>query len=198
METKKIIALPFFMLFVLMQLNAQRIIEDRTGNVRSQGNIAGGYLFGTKQPMGYVTGDIDLFIDKQVSVTGSIWLSIPVNNNKTGVKANHAVFWGFNYHPLKTGRWDPFIGLTPGLGIAQTAYMEGDEVKKTAFCPVPYIGVQTGFNYYVGSFFNFFTKVEGVSGQMFGGKPGHTRLDELKLTAGLGWNFSLWKPKHKA
>jgi len=115
-------------------LPAQKIWEERKGCVRSQGNLAPGYLFSQKIASAYINGDMDLFFDNRVSFTGSAWYSFALNRkNETGIKANHAIFWGLNYHFLKPSRWDPYIGLTPGVGIVQAAYRDNDEIKRTKY-----------------------------------------------------------------
>ncbi|MBP6732682.1 MAG: hypothetical protein KA149_11520 [Chitinophagales bacterium] len=182
--------------FTFFNTQAQKIWEQRKGCVRAQGNLAPGYLFGQKVASGYVNGDMDLFFDNRVSFTGSAWGSFALNRkNETGIKANHAVFGGLNYHFLKPGRFDPYIGFTPGLGIVQVAYREGETIKRTPYAAVPLVSGVAGFNYYVGWIFHVFVKVQGVTGQVFSTLPAPVRLDELKIMAGLGWNLRLWKPK---
>src|SRR4051812_869033 len=136
-------ALPLSILFIFLLLlvadaHSQKIWETRKGCVRTQGNLAGGYLFKQKQPSAYVNGDIDLFLDDRVAFAGSLWCSFALNRkNETGIKANHAVFGGINYHFLKPKRWDPFIGFTPGLGLVQVAYRQADELKRTPYAAAP-------------------------------------------------------------
>lgn len=181
-----------------LHLPAQKIWEERKGCVRMQGNLAPGYLFSQKVASAYLNGDMDLFFDNRVSFTGSGCYSFALNRkNETGLKANHALFGGLNYHFLKPKRWDPYIGLTPGMGIVQVAYKEGDEVKRAPYSVAPLISASVGCNYYVGWIFHIFVKVQAVTGQAFSEGAPPVRLDELKFMAGLGWNLRLWKPKHK-
>lgn len=195
MESKKT-CLAILCSLALLQAPAQKIWEERKGCIRAQGNLAGGYLFAPKQVSGYLTGDVDVFVDSRVSVTGQAWYSFALsNNNKPGIKANHAVFFGANYHPVKTGRWDPYIGFTPGVGIVQATYRNGEALAKTSYAPVPLISAQIGCNFYVGWLMHFFAKVQGVSGQFFKDTPTTYRLEEIKISAGLGWNIRAWKPK---
>ena len=179
-------------------LPAQKIWEERKGCIRSQGNLAPGILFNQKIAAGYLNGDMDLFFDNRVSFTGSAWYSFAMNRkNETGIKANHAVFGGLNYHFLKPSRWDPYIGLTPGVGLVQVAYKDGDNIKSTPYSLAPLVSASVGCNYYIGWIFHVFVKVQAVTGQVFGTLPAPQRLDELKIMAGLGWNLRMWKPKHK-
>jgi hypothetical protein len=196
METKSLIAAIAASLFLASTTTAQPIVQQRKGNFRAQGNIAGAYLFQQKIFMPYLTGDMDLFFDNHVALAGSVWVSLPISKIKSGLKQNHAVFGGINYHPLKKGRWDPYICLTPGIGLVQAEETNGELVTRTHLSPVPLLSASVGCNYYIGSIFNFFVKAQGVSGQFFKLEHRAIRLDDLRLTAGLGFNFQLWKPKN--
>ncbi len=198
LRVKYILQVFIFMCLSSQNVLAQKIWETRKGCIRTQGNFSGGYLFGQKAASAYLNGDIDVFVDDRVGVTGSAFYSFALNrNNQTGLKANHAVFFGINYHFLKPQRFDPFIGFTPGMGLVQAAYKDGDVLKRTPYAAVPLLSATIGFNYYVGSIFNFFAKVQGVTGHVVSTMPSAMRLDELKFMAGLGWNLRMWKPKVK-
>lgn len=203
MEPQKKIIGSLLLLSIAVSLQAQdtsklKIWEERKGCFRAQGNLTASYLFQQKQVGAYVTGDCDLFFDNRVSFNGQVWVSFATTRkNEPGVRANHAVFWGINFHPIKKGRFDPYIGLTNGIGAARVNYREGGELKNSPFAPVGLLSAQAGMNYYVGWIFHFFVKVQGVSGMFFSGVPNTVRLEEIKVTAGLGWNFRLWKPRHR-
>lgn len=198
METQKIKSI-FAVVFVLLalQAGAQKIWEERTGCLSAQGNLAPGYLFAQKSVSAYVDGDIQVFINNKVAITGAAWVSFATNDKShAGLRANHAIFWGAEYHFLKPSRIDPFISFTPGLGLVRASYLNAEDVKLTPFAIVPLMGLSIGCNYYVGSVFHFFVKVQGVAGQVFSSLPAPARLDEIKFMAGLGFNLRAWKPKH--
>lgn len=183
---------------LVTKVQAQKIWEQRKGCIRAQGNLAPGYLFSQKSASAYVAGDMDLFFDNRVSFTGSAFYSFALTRrSETGLRANHAIFAGLHYHFLKPGRFDPYIGLTPGVGIVQAAYKENEVLKRSRITAAPLISADIGFNYYIGSVFHVFVKVQGVTGQMLGNIPAPQRLDELKCMAGLGWNIRAWKPSKK-
>ena len=175
--------------------SAQPIVERREGNVRAQGNLAGGYLFSQKAFSAYLAGDMDLFIDDNVSLTGEAWYGFKTHDKPTGLLRNHAVYWGFNYHPLKKGRWDPYVGLSPGMALVQAGYHDGEGIARKTFGAAPLASGVIGCNYYVGSVFHFFVKARAVAGRFRGSSPEFTNLNEMKLSAGLGWNARLWKKK---
>ncbi|MFN8315672.1 MAG: hypothetical protein U0T32_04385 [Chitinophagales bacterium] len=176
---------------VLTQVNAQRVWETRKGIFRSQGNLGGGYMIKQKTVSAYCNGEMELFFDDRFAYTGAVCFSfLTLKKNQTGVKANHAVFAGANYHFLKPQRFDPYIGLTPGAGLVQARYKEGEELKNTPYTVVPLLSVQVGCNFYVASFMHFFLKVQGVTGQMFKYLSTPQRLDEIKFMGGLGCGTS--------
>ena len=208
MEKRRIGTILLVLLAIIMQLQPCRaqevkktklkIWEVRKGCIRTQGNLAPGYLFSQKDVTAYVNGDVDYFVDDRTSVFGSLWASFNMGNNPKGLYANHALFFGINYHFLRPMRIDPYIGFTPGIGLARAGYVDSlGGLHKTPFTPVPLIGVSAGFNYYVGSIFHFFVKAQFTAGQIFSNLPVEKRVDELKITAGLGYNIRLWTPKKR-
>ena len=175
-----------------------KIWEVRKGCVRGEGNLAPGYLFYQKDVTAYVNGESEYFVDDRTSVVGSLWISFNMGNNPKGLYANHSMFGGINYHFLRPMRIDPYVGLTPGFGLVRAGYADAiGDLSKTDFTPVPLIAVAAGFNYYIGSIFHFFVKAQYTTGQIFSSLPVEKHLDELKVTAGLGWNIRLWTPRKR-
>jgi hypothetical protein len=186
METKKIILLTALS-FNIIHVTAQPVVESRKGNIRAQGNLAVGYLFAKKQPSAYLTGDVDIFIHNNISVTGETWYNFKLKENLTGLQKNHSTFWGFNYHFLSKGRFDPYI---------KTGYINNEGIiSQSAYGAAPLISGVVGCNYYVGSVFHFFVKARLLTGIYHSNIIAPQRLDEMKFSAGLGWNFRVWKPK---
>ena len=186
---------------LFISANAQKkekmpIWEVRKGCLSFQGNLAPGYLFFQKDVTAYVNGDVECFVDDRTAVFGSLWASFNMGNDPKGLFANHALFTGINYHFLKPQRIDPYIGLTPGIGLVRAGYSDSlGNLHKTDFTPIPLIAVAAGFNYYIGSVFHLFVKAQFTAGQIFSSLPVEKHVDELKITAGLGYNFRAWRPK---
>lgn len=196
METQKLILVPLLLASFCGFAQRMPITEARTGFIRAQGNLAGGYLFGQKTFGAYLTGDADVYLHEKVSVTGEIWYSFATGD--AALRQNHAVFGGLNYHPVAHSRWDPFVGFSPGMGLAQIHYETEGNRQNSPLTPVPLVGLVTGCNWYVGSIFHLFVKVRWTNGQVMGSAPFRTPLHELKITGGLGWNLRAWKPRQKA
>jgi hypothetical protein len=208
METKKInnqhhisglIICITFILFFTHNCHAQYIWDERKGCIAAQGNLAPGYLIETKQVSAYVDGDMQLFLSDRFAYEGAIWYSFATTHpGQAGIKANDALFAGGEYHFLKPGRCDPFGSLTPGVGLVQVAYNNGEGgIATTPYCAVPLVSASIGCNYYVGWIFHFFVKVQGVAGQTFSNMPVPQRIDEVKFTFGFGLNSRVWKPRKR-
>ena len=191
------LALLLMLAIVCATIQAQKIWEARTGCAIAQGDLAPGYLFAQKTVTAYLDGDAALFFDNHFAAEGAVWASFATAAaGPAGVRVNDALFWGAEYHPLKPNRWDPFVSFTPGVGLVRVAYI-GDEgiVTRTPYTAVPLGSASIGCNYYVGSIFHFFLKLQGVVGQVSSTLPHTQRLDELKFVGGLVFNLRLWKPK---
>lgn len=196
MKTIKPISIIALVAFAV-QLHAQKIWDERRGTIRAQGNLAPGYLFAQKQVTAYYNGDVSLFLDDRFAYTGALWLSFSTTHkNDPGIKVNHAIFSGGEYHFLKPSHWDPYVCLEPGVALVRAAYRNDEgTVIKAPYTVAPLISAGVGCNYYVGWLFHFFVRVQGVAGQVFSNMPTSQRLDEMKFMFGLGYNFRMWKPK---
>lgn len=193
---KTILITALLFIALLTDAGAQRIWETRKGTIRAQGNLGPGIMFAQKSVSAYLNGEMEVFFEDRFAYTGAVCVSfVTIPKDREGIRANHAVFAGANYHFLKPSRWDPYVGLTPGVALVRAAYKSGDVLKLTPFSLAPVVGAQFGCNYYVLSFMHFFVKAQVVAGQMFSTLPAPKRIDELKIMAGLGWNLRLWKPK---
>lgn len=177
-------------------IHAQTEKFDRTGIIRAQANISGGYLFQQREFGAYVSGDIDVYVAPKVSVTGEGWYGINIHTGEKGIQGNHALFSGINYHFIRHKHWDPYIGFSPGAGFVVMGYDDSlSTLRQSRVMAAPLVSVTAGCNWYVGTVFHFFVKLRFVSGQVMGDPPTPTRLEELKLSAGLGWNIRAWNRK---
>lgn len=197
MEIKKVILITVFLISTLVS-QSQSVKFDRTGIIRAQANLASGYLFAQKEFGAYVCGDIDVYVSPRVSVTGEGWYGFNFHSNDAGLRDNHSLFFGLNYHFIDHEKWDPYIGLSPGAGFVTTGYNDSLSVlRQSRLMGAPLVSLTAGCNWYVGSIFHFFLKIRFVTGQVMGDPPTPTRLEELKISGGLGWNLKCWNKKKK-
>jgi len=169
---------------------AQQLPFDRTGTLRTQANLAGGYLFAQKEYTAYISADLNYYVSPRVSVTGEGWYSFTTSGEETGLQKNHSLFGGLSYHILRNEHWDPYVGFSPGAAFVSSGYDDQGTIRETNITAAPLISITAGCNWYVGSIFHFYFKLRFVSGQMTGEVPAPVRLEELKITGGLGWNIN--------
>jgi len=166
------------------------IWESRRGFVRTQANLAPGLMQNQSRVNAYIAGDMDIFLDDQFSFAGSAWYSFStIRNGQTGVTMNHSIFWGGSYHWLDAGRFDPYLTLQPGFGVARANYLNRGELATSAVEVVPLVSVSIGCNYYVGSMFHFLFRLQAVSGHLSSDMPQPMSLNELRCSVGLGYNL---------
>jgi hypothetical protein len=191
MEKKKIIGA--IMVFVICTGNmlAQKDSVPKTGMLRAQANISGGYLFSQKKYAPYISANIDYYINNNFSITSEAWVSFDIiNMENIGLRKNYSLFLGLNYHPVKFSRWDPYIGFSAGGGIHTVNYFQDTLIRESPIQFTPLVGVTAGCNYYIGSVFHFFVQAKFVAGGSNSSQYGRTYLEEIKFSGGLGWNFT--------
>jgi hypothetical protein len=186
MESKKVMILVLG-IGCALTLSAQPITEVRKGHLRSQANLSWGYMPVQKQSAAYISGDWDAFITNYLSLYGEGWFNIPTHSGK-GLRSNHSLISGMNYHFVKSGKWDPFVGGGPGMNIYTIRYgiIEGGWTNSTRAAPV--VSAVLGCNFYAGSIFNFFVKMRGMAGMGNHRAVGTVPLHEIRISAGMGWN----------
>lgn len=195
MEAKKIIAAAIFIICISAGINGQKDTVFKTGMLRAQANISGGYLFQQKTYAPYISANADYYINENFSITSEAWCSFDIiGMDKTGLRKNFSLFLGMNYHPVKWSRWDPYIGFSAGAGIHTVNYYKDTIITESPVQFSPLVGVTAGLNYWVGSIFHFFVQCKFVAGGANSSQYGRTYLEELKFSGGLGWNL---KPRKK-
>ncbi len=196
-KAKKIISAAII-LIICTSAMAQKDSVPKTGMLRAQANISGGYLFSQKKYAPYISGNLDYYINENFSITGESWFSfdiIPIT--QLGLRKNFSTFLGLNYHPVRYSRWDPYIGFAAGAGLTTVNYFQDTLIRESAVQFTPLVGVTAGVNYYVGSIFHFFLQCKFVAGGTNSSVYGRTYLEELKISGGLGWNFTPRKKKKR-
>jgi len=161
--------------------------------LRTQGNLSVGYMVKQKTVPAYIGGDFDYFIDERVSWYGEGSFFVTGTSDEVGykIKHNHAILSGVNIHLTANKRFDPYIGINPGIMISQfgsTNIIIGPQYTKVGVSPV--FSAAVGINYYVGSIFNFFVRARYIQGQFFANSMERIPLSEFRFSAGLGWNWS--------
>lgn len=173
--------------------------------LRTQGNLSLGYMVKQKIVPAYVGGDFDFYFDERISLYGEGSFFITQTAEPVGykIKHNHAILSGMNIHLVQGKRFDPYIGINPGIMISQfgpvsdvnIALYNPPYTQNTRVGVSPVFSAAAGFNYFVGSIFNFFVRVRYIHGQYFGNSMERIPLSEFRFSAGLGWNWNFFQKK---
>lgn len=171
----------------------------RKGLLRAQATISPGWTVGRTETNIFLHGDLEGYISRSVSVKGDIAYYLGTQG-ATWLKHNHSLFFGANYH-FPVGRFDPYIGLQPGVSIiqvrntvidnAEQTYTSRESVLKAA----PAVAVSTGFNFYVWKYIHFLGRVTYVHANHPTQWGTNHALHDIRVAFGLGWNVNLVKAK---
>lgn len=168
------------------------------GLLRAQGNISSGAMFQSPGTHIYIHGDLEYYVETDISIRGESYYFLSTYNAEPVFKMNHSNFAGVMYHFPTKGKFDPYVGIQPGISLSQLAkpvflntFTEQQppysaSVYKPNFSPL--FSASAGFNYYAYKFFNLFIHVKYVTGRHLSGVRPES-LSEIKLTFGLGWNI---------
>jgi hypothetical protein len=139
-------------------------------------------LNNSDQPF-YFHGNLEGYTSEKISLAGDGYFYLGELNEQGAFRFHNSLFAGFNWHPLKDGSSDLFLGIQPGITFTTLSSEPND--SKTAINPV--VSFNVGYNYFVNDYFNFFVLGKTILGQ-------HTTyavrsLNEFRLSAGLGFSI---------
>ena len=156
---------------------------NRDGLLKGTLTISPGFMLDSKSQPFYFHGLIEYYADEKLSVTGEGSFYLGDLNENEIFKYNNSIFAGFNYHPLKNGASDLFIGFPPGISFTMLA--EQNKVQRMGINPIA--SLNTGYNYFINEYFHFF-----LLGKTILGKHSNYRiqsLSEFRFSAGLGFSI---------
>jgi len=190
-----------FILCLPVMANAQELDKRYVdkGILRTQGNIALGSPVGSGGTNIYLGGELEYYVDPDVSIRGEIFYFLGDFGTNTTFNHNHSGFLGALYHIKTNGHFDPYLGIAPGYAISQLkkqdlifiAPYEG-QISTYPVTVNPLLSFDAGFNYYANRFFNLFIHVKYVMGKHYSDiEP--VSLNEVKMTFGLGYH--IWATK---
>lgn len=200
MDKKKIIAALALMILSVAAFGQDKEKEPFVKQylLRTQGNLSFGYLTKLKLVPIYVAGDFDFYLDERVSLFGEGAFFLATNEDTKFIKHNHTLLGGMNYHLTKNNRFDPYIGFNPGVIIGQYRVEDPANIgtfRETKVGVIPVFSPCIGFNYHIGSIFNFFVRARYIQAQFFGTSPTRVPVSELRISAGLGWTWNFFQKK---
>ncbi len=148
----------------------------------------------------YAHATAEYYWDERFSTRADIYYLINKNSDPGGIKHNHGFQIGASCHLLKGSNIDPFIGLRAGMNLTQVQPMPLSDGITTALSfgiPAhidPTWAPVVGINFYGQRIFHFFIEGAWMQGIYRPNVGPQFSLEEFRVSAGLGFNFSLYKP----
>jgi hypothetical protein len=147
----------------------------------------------------YLHGTAEYYWDERFSTRGDIYFLLNKNSNPGGVKYNHGFQVGFSCHLIKGSNIDPFVGVRGGLNLTQITPLGMTDGIDTALVSPPMKLDPTwapviGINFYGARIFHFFIEGAWMQGTYRPNVGPQLSLEEFRISAGLGFNFSFFKP----
>lgn len=147
-------------------------------------------MFADKNSYFYLHGNLEGFLEDNVSLSGEGYLSL---GNTSSVKSkfdyNHSLFCGINWHFTRKNN-DLYIGIQPGLSFTKLSSVENN-LATTSNGVNPLFSTVVGYNFYLNKFFHFFLQSRLVIGKH--GYDMSKNLSELRFSAGLGFHINAIK-----
>ena len=185
--------LAFFLSICLFSLGQETTESTiRPGLLRAQGTISFGSFSDLDQGGLYLHGNLEYYVNPNLSARGDIYYYLKPNNESV-LEVNHQLFSGAAYHFSTHSNFDPYIGLQPGLAVAQvsnTILIAGN--KNPLPTASPLISGIFGFNYFAGKWFHLFADARYVFGD-HQSNIGTLSLNEFRFSFGLGFNIQTKK-----
>ena len=163
------------------------------GLVSGSASIAPGFMRNAPLTNTYLTGDLNYFLEDRISLCGSGAWFVGGQEQGTILKQNSRLSFGPVYHWTKGGL-DVGLGLMPGVSLTQLDPMYGGaEATATPLKVLPNVSLTGGVTYYVWKYMHFFANARYAHAQYAAAPTGALSLDELVVSAGLGWQLRLRK-----
>ncbi len=146
----------------------------------------------------YIHGTAEYYWRDHFSTRADLFYFVNKNNVDGGLKHNHSVQVGASYHFNKKMTIDPFIGVTTGLSVEQiypVTMSRGDGVTWLYPAPAhidPIWAPRVGVNFFGQHIFHFFVEAEYLMGSYRPPVGPTLSLNEIRVSAGLGFNFVLF------
>jgi hypothetical protein len=157
------------------------------GLLKATATISPGFMLNHPITNIYVSGELEYFLEKRISVRGDgLWYRDSQENIPL-LKQNSLVYFGALYHFSKN-KHDLFLGLQPGFSITQPNLVDTLGIAY----PIrinPSISIIAGYTFYVWDYCNFFINARYHNTKNINMSFGALNLDEIILSAGLGFQL---------
>ena len=160
----------------------------RQGTLKASATIAPSIMLNRNIQNIYINGFLAYQLDEKLSLRGEAFYYIDGAAGAAsdmGYSGAMHTYFGVFYHGRK-GNWDNYVGFQPGLSVAQVPLKSGATAS-------PSFAAKIGTSYYVWKYFHFFAELTYWNSSVRGIPGGSMRMDELVLSAGLGFHINTRK-----
>lgn len=178
--------------------HAQETERDLHGMLLAQPTIAPSFSTDYGLMNSYFHATLEYFPESRLSLRTDGQYFLSTQGNEQPFQFSHKMFLGIAYHHVvKDASF--YAVFQPGAAYSkQNPYTYRDSLVASPPLRVsPLIGVTIGANYYFWKIFNLFAAVNYNYGQYIPEYGKARSLGEIRISAGLGWNFRVYNPKKK-
>lgn len=166
------------------------------GLLSASATFAPGFMIHSVQTNYHLNAFAEYHINQKVSVkSDSYWFLNSPNANTFDLKMLRSQFGMFYHFNENYSNWDVKLGLLPGVMYSQRAELLPTDGVIRINSVAPSLSVAAGFDYYIWKYFHFFSQVSYVHATARGLYHGPQRMDEVLITAGLGFQIPTRRPK---
>lgn len=137
----------------------------------------------------YVHGFAYFYPEPKVSLNGEVYWYVGAQEQQTLMAENSTLVFGPNYHFLKDGPFDPYVGVMPAVSLVSAINRSLSRPVAGKYSVVPLITLNAGVRYHFIKWFNAFANVRYMMGTLTENYPSALSLNEWRISFGLGFNF---------
>ncbi len=177
-------------LLLMASLSFAQQKPDFTSNKPIKFNLAlnQGFMLQHKNTNLYVSGNLEYFPEKIISVRGDCFWYIDSRQKNPVLKQNAIVLFGALIH-LPKGRSDFYAGLQPGISFTKPNNPgNADVVLPGRLMPV--LSISAGYTLFFSKYADFFIAANYMISRYRGSPSGSIKLDEIMISGGLGFHIN--------
>jgi hypothetical protein len=187
MEVIRISSIVLLLLFSFFG-NAQEL-NTRKHLVGATSTISPGFQKNNPDVNIYLHGLAYFYPEPKVSINGEIYWYTGAQEQRTLMAENSSLIFGMNYHFAKDGKFDPFVGIMPGLSLVSAINYNIQRPTASKISVVPIMTFNAGMKFHMAKWCNVFMNIRYVKGTLVENYYQSLPLDELRVSFGLGFNF---------
>lgn len=172
--------------FLHLKGNAQIVNYASTGLIRASATFAPAYQFRQQSLVYYINGNADYFFQDWVSLKTDLYFLNSQPNAVVPFQYNNQILFGTALH-YNYGHLDSYFSVQTGIAIVKLRDQLSTVYVNTA---EPIISTGLGLNFYAAKYFHIYAEANFVHGNYHGLPEGNQPLDEVRIKAGLGFNFA--------